>query len=47
MKLWVCRVDSELMQGQLFDFQSEAKTGKTGISDKYYFGKTQISGFQF
>ena len=32
------RVDPELMQGQRFNFRSEAQTGIIGISEKYYMG---------
>ena len=31
-------VDPGLMQGQRFNFRSEAQTGKTGIPENYYIG---------
>ena len=36
--LGLYRVDPELMQGQRFNFRSEALTGKIGIPEKYYIG---------
>ena len=51
--LGLYRVDPELMQGQRFNFRSEAQTGKQEskkiITWDYsgLFGKTPISGFQF